>query len=304
MIYIELNGRIGNHLFQIATGVSYAKKHNMDYRVVCHDGYKLAEPDNCYIKDYVKQFQSNILRKVSIVVGRPSHDCYYYYEKEYEYNEIPCIKVRDILIYGAFQSEKYFDKELVRSLFSVTPEIENYIMSRYGDILNQEITVINVRRGDYCLQPHKYMVCSMSYYNKAIDFIGRDKKFLIISDDIEWCKLNFKGDNFYFIDDEEPIIDLYLQTYCTNNIISNSSFSWWGAWLNPNPSKIIVYPDPWFGRFYKDNSTKDLIPQEWVKMDNKLTFGMEVKASSLMVVENFKNIIPHSVKNFVKAKLR
>lgn len=57
MIYIELNGRLGNHLFQIAAGASYAKKYNMDYYAVCHDGYKLAAPDNCYIKDYVKQFQ-------------------------------------------------------------------------------------------------------------------------------------------------------------------------------------------------------------------------------------------------------
>ncbi|MDH6355298.1 hypothetical protein M2132_001637 [Dysgonomonas sp. PH5-45] len=302
MVYIELNGRIGNHLFQIAAGISYAKKHGMEYTVITHDGYKLAPPDNCYIKDYIKQFNDNILRNVTINGGRPSHDCYYYYETEYTYKEIPVFD-RDILLYGAFQSEKYFDSELVRELFSITPAIKEYIYSKYGNILEQGVTAINVRRGDYCKQPHKYMLCSMDYYKKAIEYIGKDKKFLVISDDIKWCKKEFLGDNFYFVDDEEPIIDLYIQTLCENNIISNSTFSWWGAWLNPNPGKTVVCPDHWFGRFYK-YSTQDLIPTDWIQLENKLSSGMELKASLLMGIENMKKLAPQSLKNKIKKALK
>lgn len=299
MIYIELNGRLGNHLFQIATGASFAKKHGVDYKVVCHDGYKLAPPDNCYVQEYIEQFRSNILRNIEVQIGRPSTDCEYYYDIDYVYKEIP-YSGRDILLYGAFQSEKYFDKELVRNLFSIPNDIKEYIYSKFGDMLNMGVTSINVRRGDYCRLPHQYAVCSMSYYNNAIDALGRDKKYLIISDDIDWCKRHFKGSNFYFVDDEEPIIDLYIQTLCENNIISNSTFSWWGAWLNPITDKKVVCPNPWFGKSYSNYTTKDLIPEEWIQVENKLSFDLKVLATYLRTIEKIKRLVPKSLKEKLK----
>lgn len=299
MVYIELNGRIGNHLFQIATGISLAKKYGVDYKVVCHDGYKVAPPDNCYVREYIEQFRSNILRNIEVQIGRPTTDCDYYYDIDYIYKEIP-YSGKDILLYGAFQSEKYFDKELVREIFSIPENIKEYIYSKFGDILKQGVTSINVRRGDYCRLPHQYAVCGMSYYNKAIEYIGRKEKYLIISDDIEWCKRHFKGDNFFFVDDEEPIIDLYIQTLCTNNIISNSTFSWWGAWLNPNLSKTVVCPNPWYGKSYSNYSTKDLLPEEWVKVDNELSWDMKLLATYLGTIDKSKNLFPKSLKSKLK----
>lgn len=285
MVYIELNGRVGNHLFQIATGASYAKKHKQDFVVVCHDGYKLAEPDNCYIREYIEQFKSNILKNIQIEYKRPK-DALYYYEPYFEYKEIPYWgEGKDVLLYGAFQSYKYFDENLTRVLFEIPTDIKDYISQKYQHILDMGVTSINVRRGDYCKLPHRYPICTMSFYKKAIEYIGKNEKFLIISDDIEWCKQEFIGENFYFVDDEEPIIDLYLQTLCKNNIISNSSFSWWGAWLNNNPQKKVVCPTPWFGRSYNDKSTKDLLPENWVQLENKLPFKMETKAIVLNVVD-------------------
>lgn len=299
MIYIELNGRIGNHLFQIATGASLAKKYGVEYKVVCHDGYKLAPPDNCYVKEYIEQFRSNILRNIDVQIGRPTAECDYYYDIDYLYKEIPYTG-KDMLLYGAFQSEKYFDKELVQSLFSIPHDIKEYIYSKFGNILKQGVTSINVRRGDYCRLPHQYAVCGMLYYNKAIDYLGREKKYLIISDDIDWCKTHFKGDNFYFVDDEEPIIDLYIQTLCDNNIISNSTFSWWGAWLNPSKNKKVIYPNPWFGKSYSNYSTQDLIPQEWIQIDNKLSWDMQLLAIYLRSIEQMRKLIPASLKNKIK----
>lgn len=140
----------------------------------------------------------------------------------------------------------------------------------------------------------------MSYYNKAIDFLGRDKKYLIISDDIDWCKRNFKGANFYFVDDEDPIIDLYIQTLCDNNIISNSTFSWWGAWLNPNKDKVVVCPDPWFGKSYSNYSTQDLIPEEWVQIENNLSFDLKCLAIYLRGLEKLRSLVPKSLKQKLK----
>lgn len=299
MVFVELNGRIGNHLFQIAAGASYAKKNGFPFKVVCHDGYKLAPPDNCKIKDYIKQFRDNIFRNITIQEWRPGEDAFYYYEKDHRYNEIPYME-RDILLYGTFQSEKYFDKELVRSLFAISPEIKEYILNKYGDILNKKVTAINVRRGDYCKLPHRYAVCSMSYYNRGINYLGKDKNYLIISDDIDWCKKHFKGNNFYFVEKEKPIIDLYIQTLCENNIISNSTFSWWGAWLNNNPNKIVIYPDPWFGWAYKDFRENDLIPEGWIKIKNQLSLGMKIRACYLLFIEKTASLLPQNIKKVIK----
>lgn len=298
MVYIDLNGRIGNNLFQIAAGASYAKKHGLDYIAVCHDGYYLPEPDNCYIKDYIKQFKSNILRNVPIREGRPGAECAYYYEKDFRYQEIPYHE--NILIYGMFHSYKYFDKELVSTLFEITEAEKKYIQDKYGDILSGDITSIHVRRGDYCKQPHKYAVCGMPYFNKAIDYIGRDKKYLVISDDIDWCKKHFKGNNFFFSDYEQPIIDLYIQTMCTNNIISNSTFSWWGAWLNNNPDRKVICPNPWFGRAW-DYDTADLLPADWIQLDNELTAALKFRAAYLTLFDKLQgNLIPKPIRAFLK----
>lgn len=302
MVYIELNGRIGNNLFQIAAGASYAKKYNLDYRVVCHDGYFLPEPDNCYIKDYIKQFKGNILRKIPIQEGRPQEECFYYYDIDFVYREIPYHE--NILLYGTFHSYKYFDKELVKDLFEISSNEKQYILDKYGDILSQDVTSIHVRRGDYCKQPHRYAVASMPYFNKAIDYIGSNKKFLVISDDIEWCKKKFKGDHFYFSDNEKPIIDLYIQSLCKNNIISNSTFSWWGAWLNTNPDRLVIYPDPWYGKTFSNYNTKDLIPVDWIRIESKLSRGLYILAVILNLKEKLQNLAPKSLKEKVKNFLK
>ena len=88
---------------------------------------------------------------------------------------------------------------------------------------------------------------------------------LVFSDDIDWCKGVFRGDRFTFIEGEKDYIDLYIMSQCKNNIIANSTFSWWGAWLNKNKNKKIVAPKKWFGSLISHN-TKDLIPKEWIKV--------------------------------------
>lgn len=261
-IYLSLMCRLGNLMFEIAAAASLAKKHNCNL-VVIPSGYFAPEPDNCMLLEYIQQYEGNIFRKITFSDSYPER--YKLYKEPYfHYTPIPFQE--GMLLDGLFQSEKYFDKELVRELFKIDTETENYIRENYGALFKEETTSINIRRGDYLALPDSHPVCSLEYYNLAIDKIGREKQFLVCSDDILWCKENFKGDNFIFIEHIKPLIDLYIQTCCTNNIISNSTFGWWGAWLNPNPHKMVIAPKRWFGKNKAHLSTKDLLPEEWIKL--------------------------------------
>ena len=104
----------------------------------------------------------------------------------------------------------------------------------------------------------------MEYYKSAMGHF-RGYKFVIFSDDIPWCKENFIGDNFTFIDGEEDYIDLYLMSVCEHNIIANSSFSWWGAYLNTNITKKVIAPKEWFGKV-KCISSSNIISTEWISI--------------------------------------
>lgn len=131
----------------------------------------------------------------------------------------------------------------------------------------------------------------MPYFKNAISYFGKDKLYLIISDDIEWCKKNFKGNNFFFSEGESSIVDLYLQTMCNHNIISNSSFSWWGAWLNNNPEKIVIAPKNWFGKQMKDWNLQDLIPSEWERLPNPKDIGLKLKILRYSIDDLYKRAI-------------
>ena len=105
----------------------------------------------------------------------------------------------------------------------------------------------------------------LSYFDKATSEIVKkhsDIRFVVFSDDINWCKEAFKNKNFTFIEDEKDYIDLHMMSLCKHNIIVNSTFSWWGAWLNTNPNKIVIAPKVWFGSSSHEDS-KDVIPNDW-----------------------------------------
>jgi hypothetical protein len=269
MVYTILKGRIGNNLFQIAAGITLAKQNNTEF-AACIRKTILPRPDNCLLKEYLNQFRGNLLRNIVLLDDIPG-DTHIYEEPDFTYSSIQY--QNNILLNGYFQSEKYFDKKLIREIFSIDEQSYSYIKEKFKSILSRKITSINVRRGDYTSIPDILPVCSMTYFRNAIEYIGKDELFLVISDDIGWCKKRFRGSNFYFVEDEEPKTDLYLQTLCTNNIISNSSFSWWGAYLNTNPEKVVIAPsENWVGKLNPIKNTKDLLPEEWIKLPNPLSY--------------------------------
>lgn len=286
MIYIELNGRIGNHLFQIATAATLAKKHNTQFAVVCHDKYLLPEPDNCTIYEYIQQYRDTFFKDIQILREVPGQIVPFKQDGAlYE----PIKYCDNIYLSGTFESEKYFDPEIVRKQFQIPPHIKQSLMNNYGSILAKGATSINVRRGNLLNIPHEYNVASMEFFREAISYIGKDTDFLFISDDINWCKKNFKGSNFHFADkDNSPLNDLYLQSLCNHNIISNSTFSWWGAWLNDKPNKIVIAPTPWFGKAFSYIEVADKIPESWIQLENRMPFSLRFKAWKIMNVTALK----------------
>lgn len=253
MIYSCLNGRLGNNLFEIAAGVSLAKRMNVPFKaLMCKDIY-MDFSDAVYLKQFGIDLQD------TYPVNHPV-----YQETGFDYHPLPSEK--DLVLHGYFQSEKYFDEQLIRDLFRIDSHTENYIREKYENILSRNPVSVLVRRGDYLIQEFRHPVCRMSYYKKAMSVFPPDTDFLIISDDIAWCKKHFIGSRFFFIDDEPPLVDLYIQSLCRHNIISNSTFGWWGAWLNENREKIVVYPSPWFGVTLRKTNVKDLCPENWVKV--------------------------------------
>jgi hypothetical protein len=130
---------------------------------------------------------------------------------------------------------------------------------------------IHVRRGDYVGSEY-FDICGREYYLKAVSFItekisiNHKPTFFVFSDDIAWCKNIFLGDNFNFIDNNKAQYsykDMQLMSLCKHNIIPNSSFGWWGAWLNRNNQKIVIAPQKWFGTY---DCETDIIPDSWLKI--------------------------------------
>jgi len=258
-------------LFQVAAGASLANRNNQDFTACVSD---TEVPDGTKLINYVKPFRENILRNISLAEGVPE-GVVEYNQKGFECSPIPFSN--NIMLKGYFQSEKFFDKNFVTDLFSIDESSRLYIMNKYSYLFKDEIISIHVRRGDYIKRPLRQPLCEMPYFRRAIKYFGKGRQFLVISDDIEWCKKKFRGNNYHFTQNEPPIIDLYIQSFCAHNIISNSSFSWWGAWLNNNPDKIVIAPKKWFGVQMKNYNLKDLIPQNWIRVKNPRTTSLLVK---------------------------
>jgi hypothetical protein len=256
MITCLLQGGLGNQMFQIAATYALAKRNNVDYGFdfnICHTPLQ----GNMSIK-----YTDNLFSNLNSIVYTPTFDIYI--EPKFSYSEIPFKD--NLLLKGFFQSEKYFIdyKDDIIKLFKINDYyyqvIEEFL--RIKNIKkNDIITSIHVRRGDYLNLQEYHGICQIEYFKKAIEIIG-DSKFIVLSDDINWVKENFIGDNFIFSDFKDEILDFILMTKCNNNIISNSSFSWWGAYLNKNDYKKIIAPFKWFGpKGPKD--TQDIFPKNW-----------------------------------------
>ena len=255
MISCYLQGGLGNYMFQIAATESLAKDNN--------DSTVFSMSNTMKVHRHIVTYSENILRKINFDDHNPTN---VYEEPKFSYNKIPYTP--NVYLIGYFQSEKYFinNEKHIRDIFSPTEEDYKYINEKYGDVLYKKTCSIHVRRCDYLDIQEHHPSCDMGYYNKGINHMDSDTTFVVFSDDIKWCKENFIGDNFYFVEKQPDYIDLQVMSMCDNNITANSSFSWWGAWLNKNKNKIVVSPSRWFGPAKSNFDSSDIIPENWIKI--------------------------------------
>ena len=227
-------GRLGNNLFQVAAITALAD----EYSDIVSVNWK----DSPYFNfdsrtDFEEEFR--------------------YKEPHFHYKKLPYYK--NMIIDGYFQSEKYFEncKDEIRRIFSPSPLVKLHDVDYEGS------ASIHVRRGDYVTLSHFHPPQSVIYYEQAISVIDdKVKNIYVFSDDMEWCKKNLNHPKLHFLSGD-MYSDFFSMAKCEHNIISNSSFSWWTAWLNSNPEKVIVAPRQWFGIAYKHN-TKDLYCDNWM----------------------------------------
>lgn len=235
-----MNGRFGNQLFQYASLYGIAKKNGYEYgipyaRKSTNEKFHLCLPD-CFsslgAKDSSNVFFKHYLRDINWVFN-------------INFFNIP----DETDMWGYFQSEKYFNhcKEDIFAQFDFNKEIQKKADSYFKDGSN--IISLHIRLGDYVHIQDHHPVCTVEYYNKALKKIPEQMDICIFTDDINMAKETF-NDNLnaktpLYIDSGNKFVDMCLMTRCSRHIISNSSFSWWGAWLAK--SKQVIAPEQWFG---------------------------------------------------------
>jgi hypothetical protein len=215
MIQIKIKGGLGNMLFQIAAAKSMSIDKNTTISIIDLDEHLIMlNNDNHHNPSLTHSFEYKKLKMFSgISVEKQNTKIpVYTFPFEYIHREI---NEYDFIIDGFFQSEKYFKKNsvLILDFFSPTSEINEIIKNKYGHLFSKKITSIHVRRGDYTKNPNYHSVQNMEYFTKSIEITKNDTdKYLIFSDDINWCKENFVGDNFIFIENEKDYVELYLMS--------------------------------------------------------------------------------------------
>lgn len=258
-VNVKLMGGLGNYLFQIAAAYSYGLGYNK--KVVITYG------DSVIVHKNILTYSDNILHNLHMESNTDLSNYKGYQEPHFHYESIPLIE-GNLQLNGYFQSEKYFIKhsDEIKNLFKYPKHMVDETKEKFSDLLKGNTCSLHVRRGDYLTKPNIHPTQDLEYYKKAVSYLPKDSKLLVFSDDISWCRNNFEGifDNeIVFVEGNTDYIDLLLMSLCDNNIICNSSFSWWSAWLNSNDSKVIVSPNKWFGPVLSDHNTKDLIPDNW-----------------------------------------
>jgi len=239
MITCFLQGGLGNQMFQISNAISESRK----YLVECKFKSEAYTPMQAF---QPSKYANNIFRNIDLSMT------------EEEYNNA-------FILTGYFQSVNYF-KEIeneIKEMFSPSLDFINKINGCYPELSYENTLSIHIRRGDYLNISDTLPVVDISYINKAIEIIGNYNKVFVFSDDKVWAKENLNNENFIVVEDLDDYEELWMMSLCKNNIISNSTFSWWGSFLNKNLDKKVVAPSLWTGpngpnmdEIYMDNFIK------------------------------------------------
>lgn len=291
MIIVKISGGLGNQLFQYAFG-EYASQvlnsevyYDIKTNLVRNDftqrslllnklNINFNSASNYEISKVNKYYKGNlgrILRKIStfIPILTPNLKVENVSDEVLYDN-----KLKDNCYYDGYW-QNYYYIQFVDKHISQKIALDNEIVFKYQSLIdeieNNMSVSIHIRRTDYITIKKNtkiFEICDLDYYNNAINYLESNYSnlvYYIFSDDINWAKNNFKDKKFRIISGNEAYVDLFLMSKCKHNIIANSTFSWWGAWLNKNPNKIIIAPQKWYkGKRNKKN--EKLILKEWIQL--------------------------------------
>jgi hypothetical protein len=258
MIITKIQGGLGNQMFQYAYGKHLATKYNK--KLYCDiNFYQYQSLRNFSLQDF-----DNIDLDTSVDNIKVNFPIYKI-DDDFNYKEIPEPNNCGYYLDGYWQSEKYFkeSESIIRKQFKPNRFLFESILETPG--LDTKTVSMHIRRTDYVTSNGYHPVQSLDYYQNAIDLIGDYDTLYIFSDDINWCKENLNFKNMVFREGNSDIEDLFLMSMCANNIIANSTFSWWAAWLNEHPDKKVISPAKWLGEQTNLN-TNDIIPKDWIKI--------------------------------------
>jgi len=217
-------------------------------------------------------FINRVRRKILLL-----HKDSFIKEVSFRYTEVYDKLDGDIYLVGHWQSEKYFSsfKDLILYDFSFNEFRSDKNKNILKKIQKEESVSIHIRkRKEHSNRKINKGTCGLDYYKNAIKFMNENlsnPKYYVFADNLEWVKENFTEFNYELID-WNPIygpnsyLDMQLMSLCKHNIIANSTYSWWGAWLNRNPNKIVIGPEKWFSIFNPKYDTTDLLPDSWFKL--------------------------------------
>jgi hypothetical protein len=250
----NLIGNLGNQMFQIAHGYSQALKHNRQFVVPTNDTGLDAFRGTIYKDLDFLIHNTHQLENVARIQG------------EFHFKPVKPVDGKITVFHGFYQSEKYFleNKNEVKNLFSPSNEFRTKCFSDYPALNAYNTVAINVRRGDYLTQSHNHPVVTLEYILKGLELIPNKDHIFVVSDDIPWCKENIKLDNTTFV--HYTILDaLWFLSYCRHFVMSNSTFSWWAAYLGEKEDSITVFPSTWFGPgvHQRGHYETDIFKENW-----------------------------------------
>ena len=280
-IKIKLTGGLGNQMFQFATGYAVAKKNNvklsLDLKYInkrqLFNGFELDKVFNIYSKvsflNKQLSFKSINFKEILSIFD---NSYYNYTEPHYHYSNNILNLPKHSFLDGYWQSELYFKDYAhdIRAIFTFSNNLDKENNSIIDDINNNNSISIHIRKGDFLLKRNNNHNTNLKeYYSTAINESSnflKNAKYFIFTDDPTWVSENFILNHYHTIVDinhgKKSFLDMYLMSLCKTNIIANSSFSWWGAWLNNAKDKVIYAPKNWFND--KSICTDDLFPKSWI----------------------------------------
>jgi hypothetical protein len=294
VIIVRLMGGLGNQMFQYATALRLAHANETEVKIdlswYLNNNQRRFELGCFRIKESfvthaemarLPKIPKSRIRSVLNRLFTRIRKCGSYNivrESKLSFNSRIMSLPDNVVLIGYWQSYKYFEDIRCVLLAVFRPKKQ---LSKANEILRKSIedslsVGIHVRRGDYVDHRRRHKIhgsCEPDYYRKSIDYIAgrvQNPDFFVFSDDINWARQNLSiSRDARFVDlnsASDDWMDMVLMSHCKHNIIANSSFSWWAAWLNQNPDKIVVGPSKYYAKEALNKTTEDLFPRDWVRI--------------------------------------